>query len=271
MFFMVKLKKMKNFLSEIIETKKSEVERIKVLYKNAIFSEIDKLGNVSENEFKNRLKKQSAINCIGEIKKSSPSKGLLKKNFDPVKIAGCYHSLDLAAISILTDEKYFQGNIKYIRQVKTVTSIPILRKDFIIDPIQIYETKVSGADAFLLIVKLLSSKQLDEFIGLAEKLSLHCLTEVHTKEEIKKAVNAGAQIIGINNRDLETFKTDINISLELIDCIPSSCIKVSESALKSADVISRIADAGFDTVLIGEQFMRSENIKKTYQELFFKK
>jgi indole-3-glycerol phosphate synthase len=262
---------MRNFLAEIIETKKAEIEKRKSLHKEVIFSEINNLKYDSKNSFKKCLKKQTRINCIGEIKKYSPSRGLLRENFDPIEIATIYSKLRLAAISVLTDEKYFHGKLEYLKQVKNVTPIPVLRKDFIIDPYQIYEAKIYGADAILLIVKLLSEKQLKEFINIAGSLSMDCMVEVHTEQEIEQAIQADAKVVGVNNRDLETFNTDINISLTLVNSIPDSCVKISESALKSCNDIKIIDQAGFDAVLIGERFMSSDDIEKTHMELFCKK
>ena len=259
---------MKEILTEIIQNKKAEIARRKKVYQPDIMNEVEKAVSGSNNKFKNRLKKKFKINCIGEIKKASPSKGIIRKNFNLLEIAYSYHQLDLAAISILTDKKYFHGDVNFLRNVKNITKIPLLRKDFIIDPYQIYEAKVYGADAVLLIVRILTVNQLKNYIRIAGELSMGCLVEVHARSEIDIALDSGAEIIGINNRDLDTFITDIKVSLELVDFIPDSCIRVSESAVHSRHDVEMIDQAGFDAVLIGEQFMSSDHIEKTYQELF---
>jgi indole-3-glycerol phosphate synthase len=221
-----------------------------------------------KSSFAARIKKQDRINCIGEIKRRSPSQGILREGFDPVALAKVYQQLGCAAISVLTEKNYFDGQSAYLKQVKTAVAIPLLRKDFIIDPYQIIEAILLGAEAILLIVHILDQDQLKKYIALAKLLGLACLVEIHTPEELQRALEAGAEIIGVNNRNLMTFKTDVTTSLQIAPLIPKDCIRVSESGFKSREDILKIDRAGYDAVLIGEHFMRSPDITAAYQNLF---
>jgi indole-3-glycerol phosphate synthase len=261
---------MKTILDKIVSDKRLEVERLKNEKPLSVLElEIANQSPV-KSRFAARLKKQKNIKCIAEIKRRSPSKGLLRETFDPVAIAGIYQKLDCAAISVLTEENYFDGKPEYLQQVKPVVSVPLLRKDFTIDRYQIYESFLLGAEAILLIVHILTQDQLKEYITIATKLGLDCLVEVHSQDELMCALDSGANIIGINNRNLETFHTDVNFSIQFSQLIPKECIRVSESGFKTRDDIIKVDRAGFDAVLIGEQFMRSPDIPATYRNLFGK-
>jgi len=198
---------------------------------------------------------------IAEVKCASPSRGRLVDNFDPLSIAQTCENNGAAAISVLTDEKYFCGHKNYLTQIKRAVKIPILRKDFIIDPIQVYETRAIGADAILLIVRVLG-RRLPEFIALAKASGLSPLVEVHTQDELDAALAAGADMIGINNRNLDTFVTDINTSSELKKKIPADKIVVAESAIKNRDDIEYLLKAGIDAFLIGEGLVTAPDIGK---------
>jgi len=171
------------------------------------------------------------------------------------------------AISVLTDNKFFQGSIDNLKRVKTRVSLPVLRKDFIIDSYQIYETREMGADALLLIAAILEEQQLKEFISLAQELQLDTLVEVHSEEELETALNCGAEIIGINNRDLKTFKTDITTTLDLACLIPEHCLVVSESGISTGQDVRRLAEVGIDAILVGEALVTSPDIQTKIQEL----
>ncbi|AIS52653.1 indole-3-glycerol phosphate synthase TrpC [Thermoanaerobacter kivui] len=239
-------------LDEIVRHKKKEVEekkRIKPV--EELINEIK--GGYSGN-FKKVLQKEG-ISIIGEIKKASPSKGIIKEDFDSVKIAKVYEKVDIDAISVLTEKEFFKGDDNYIREVKKVSSKPILRKDFIVDEYQIYESKILGADAVLLIVSVLGDK-LRDFYNLSKSVGLDVLVEIHDRQQLEIALEAECDIIGINNRDLKTFNVDINTTENLIKYIPQSTIIVSESGIKIPEDVRYLASLGVDAVLIGETFMK---------------
>ncbi len=207
---------------------------------------------------------------IAEVKRSSPSKGRIREDFDPVGIAGIYEDNGASAISILTERKFFEGNAAYVPQIRRAVGLPLLRKDFIIDPYQIYETRVLGADALLLIARILEAGELRDFIGLASELGLAALVEVHDKADVEKAVSSGARIVGINNRDLATFRTDLDVSIRLAHRIPKGITMVSESGINSRGDIERLMNAGIHAVLVGESLMREKDIGKKLRELLGK-
>jgi len=204
---------------------------------------------------------------IAEIKKASPSKGVIRHIFDPVVTAREYEHAGATAISVLTEERFFQGSLSYLRQVKTECGLPVLRKDFIIDPYQVYEARAFGADALLLIVAALDAGLLRELLALSDSLQLDALVEVHTRDELTIAIDTGARIIGINNRDLRTFTTDIATTIALCPAIPDDRIVVSESGINTADDIRRLKDAGVDAFLIGEALMREPSPGVKLKEL----
>lgn len=202
---------------------------------------------------------KDGLSIIGEVKKASPSKGVIKENFDPLKLAVEYENC-VDAVSVLTEEHFFLGNPEYLKEIAAEIEIPVLRKDFIIDEVQIYEAKILGASAILLIVAILDEKTLKRFIKIAESLGLDALIEVHTKEEVETALRAGAEIIGINNRDLKTFKVNLNTTIELAGLIPKDKVIVSESGIKDKLDIKKLKEAEIDGVLIGEVFMRCNDM-----------
>jgi indole-3-glycerol phosphate synthase len=208
--------------------------------------------------------KQCAV--IAEVKCASPSRGRLIANFDPVRIAGIYEENGAAAISVLTDEKYFAGHKNYLTQIRQHVGLPLLRKDFIIDPLQIYETRTIGADAVLLIVHVLGAR-LGGFISLAKELGLSSLTEVHTKAELEVALAADAEIIGINNRNLDTFVADIETSRKLKAQIPADKIVVAESGIMERADIESLIQAGINVFLIGEALIAAPDIGEKLRAL----
>src|SRR3989337_2689516 len=246
-----------------------------------------KLGEVSENEkripvealkeqiqekqstrsFGDALKSDNNIRIIAEIKKASPSLGIIRKDFNPVEIARIYEAGGAAAISVLTDEKFFQGNLSYLTDVKKSVNLPTLRKDFIVDVYQIYEARSAGADAILLIASLLSKEEMQRYLDLAGQLGMDCLVEVHTEAELKKVLQTNANIIGINNRDLATFKTDLGTTLRLRPMIPAEKILVSESGIKSRADVEKLKKEGVDAILVGETLMKSDDISSKLREL----
>jgi len=209
----------------------------------------------------------SDCSIIAEVKRSSPSKGRIREHFDPLQIAAIYQANGARAVSVLTDEGFFEGKGRYLSEIKKAVSLPLLRKDFIIDPYQIYETRFLGGDALLLIASLMEEGVLREYIQVAETLGLAPLVEVHIQEELAKALAAGAGIIGINNRDLKTFSTDIQTTLKLAPLIPSDRTVVTESGIATRGDIGRLMEAGVHCFLIGEVLMRAEDIGGKLREL----
>lgn len=217
--------------------------------------------------FGRAIKSDMNISIIAEIKKASPSLGVIREDFQPAEIARLYQKGGAAAISVLTDEKYFQGKLSYIKDVKQSVDLPVLRKDFIIDPYQIYEAQSAGADAILLIAALLSEDTIQRFLNLARELEMDCLVEVHTGAELQKVLQTSADIIGINNRNLATFIVNLETTFQLRPMIPEGKIIVSESGIKSRTEILRLFNKGINAVLIGETFMKSGDIPAALHEL----
>lgn len=207
------------------------------------------------------------INIIAEVKKASPSKGVIRHDFDPLKIARDYEKHGASAISVLTDEKYFQGRLEYVPLVRNAVDLPVLRKDFIVDEYQIYESAAIGADALLLIVAALKDDKLKELLELTNSLGMSALVEVHTEDEANRALNVGAEIIGINNRDLKTFKTDLETTRAIARILPDDVVVVSESGIKSnADILS-LKECGVSAFLVGEALTREANIGAKLKDL----
>jgi Indole-3-glycerol phosphate synthase len=253
-------------LSRIIEEKRKVVEEAKRAKPQAeLLKEIKSLS--VKSSFKKNISRPHHINLIAEIKKASPSKGILRGDFNPVKIAITYQAGGASAISVLTDERFFEGRLEYISKVRGNVSIPILRKDFFIDEYQIYETVAIGAEAILLIPEILSMAEVTKFYNLATELGLDCLVEVHNEEDIEKALAIGASIIGINNRDLHTFKVDLGVTQRLIRLIPQNKVIVSESGIKSYEDIMFLKSLGINAVLVGEAFMEADDISAKMRDL----
>lgn len=207
------------------------------------------------------------IAVIAEVKKASPSKGLIRADFDPVGIAEIYETHGASALSVLTDEKFFQGSADYLTQISNAVKLPILRKDFTIDPYQIYEARAIGAAAILLIVAILTPEEIADYLQLSAELALDALVEVHTEEELVVALDCGAEIVGINNRNLKTFETSLETTFSFIDRMPDEILKVSESGIYTRDDVIQLRDAGADAVLVGESLMREADIGQKLREL----
>jgi len=198
-----------------------------------------------------------AINVIAELKKASPSRGVLRNDFDARSLGASLAAAGAAALSVLTEEEFFQGSLTNLRTARAAVGIPVLRKDFIFDPWQVWEARSVDADSFLLIVAILSDAQLRELLAAGRELGMEPLVEVHTREELDRALAAGARIVGVNNRDLRTFTVTLETSLNLIREIPRECIAVSESGLRTAADLARLRKAGFHAFLIGESLMQA--------------
>ena len=245
-----------DILSKIVKKKRERIAEAKAAYPPALLLR-ECSGKRAGGRFREAICRSDRINIIAEIKKASPSKGLICADFDPVKIGKEYTAAGAAAISVLTEEDFFQGSLDILRSVRKITDLPLLRKDFIIDEYQIYEAAIAGADAFLLIASLLESEQITALSALGAELGLDSLVEVHTAQELEKVINSRALIIGVNNRNLKTFEVDLNTSIDLARRAPSGAVLVSESGINTADDIERLGNAGYHAFLVGEQLMRS--------------
>jgi len=210
--------------------------------------------------------KDNPYRIIAEVKKASPSKGVIREEFNPIEIAKIYNEV-ADAMSILTEPHFFQGSLEYLREINKFSKIPLLRKDFIIDEFQIAEAYFSGADFILLIAKALSVDELKKLFNFAKNIGLEVLFEIHDKEDLKKALEIGADIIGFNHRDLKTFKMDMDLSKKLIPLLPKDVIVVAESGINNFETVKRLHSNGVDAFLIGEHFMRQSDIKKEVLKL----
>ncbi|MGE0101862.1 MAG: indole-3-glycerol phosphate synthase TrpC [Blastocatellales bacterium] len=211
--------------------------------------------------------RRDGINIIAEIKKRSPSKGVIRENFDPVAIARSYTAGGAAAISCLTEEDFFDGSLEYLRSVRRVTHLPILRKDFIFDEYQLMEASFAGADAVLLIAAMLDGPRLSDLLKASDSLGLDVLVEIHDREELDRVMNYDVRLLGINNRNLRTFETTLETSLDLARDLPRSVTLVSESGIRTRQDIDRLRDAGFHAFLIGEELMRAEDEEAALRNL----
>lgn len=252
-------------LDTIVGTKRTEVQAkeercpLRLLKKQAETSPLPR-------DFLAALRRPD-IALIAEIKKASPRMGVIRESVDPAMLAQCYQDSGADAISVLTDEPFFQGSLSYLRDVRSISSLPVLRKDFIIDDYQIYESRAAGADAVLLIATVLDQSTLKRMLKLCKVVGLAALVEVHDEQDVKKAVLAGAQIIGINNRDLSTFRVDLATTEKLAIMIQDGQVVVSESGIKNREDVIRVAMAGAKAILVGETLMRSDDVVKTVRQL----
>jgi len=207
------------------------------------------------------------VSLIAEIKRRSPSAGEIRESFYPTRIARIYERHGAAAISVLTDERFFGGSLSILRRVRRAVGIPVLRKDFIIDRYQLYEARAAGADAVLLIAEVLRPGELAALLGEARELGLDCLVEAHGLRAVRKAVRAGARVVGINNRDLQTFRTDLTTTRRLARHVPEACVLVSESAIRTRADVEQVAMWGANAVLVGEALMRERRIGRAVDRL----
>jgi len=254
-------------LDEIRKAKKLEVEKLREAYKG---KDVEKLAKSlpRPRDFAAAFKKRK-LSLVAEIKKASPSAGIIREKFDPISLAKMYEEFGASAVSVLTDQQFFQGDLSHLKMAKESTVIPILRKDFIIDESQVYESRIAGADAILLIVRILTENLLSNYIALAKGLGMSALVEVHSPEEAQRALKAGAEIIGINNRDLSTFNVDMNTTIKILESVPDlkKKIIVSESGVKSCEDVKRLTAAGVDAILVGETILKSRDVGKKIRDL----
>jgi len=249
-----------NILQQIAQRTKERIESQKrILPPDAIVQQAQS-SPVGNFPFENALKSHD-ISFICEVKKASPSKGVISEDFDHVKIAEGYQASGAAAISVLTEPYWFMGSDSYLQEISQAVSIPLLRKDFTVDSYMIYEAKVLGASAVLLICSLLNTDTIAEYIKIADSLGLSTLVETHDEKEVESALKASARIIGVNNRNLKTFDVDITLSRRLRKLVPPEVIFVSESGIKTRDDVTKMREIGANAVLIGETLMRGESLQ----------
>jgi indole-3-glycerol phosphate synthase len=247
----------KNILDRIVEGRRASVaHRKRVLPDVALKLAVEKKVALPR-DFVGALSRTGRINIISELKKASPSRGVIREEYAPAVLGASLEEAGAAALSVLTEEDFFSGSLGDLKEASRVTKIPILRKDFIVDPWQVWETRAAGADSFLLIAAVLHDAELRELLELGRTLKMEALVEVHSREELERVLAAGARIIGVNNRDLRDFQVHLETSLGLAEAIPEECVAVSESGLRTHDDLVRLQRAGFDAFLIGEHVMQS--------------
>ncbi|MFH1783402.1 MAG: indole-3-glycerol phosphate synthase TrpC [bacterium] len=260
---------MKNFLEEIVAYKKE------ILKKKKKEDPLELLkASLEERPLSGSFREAISgsgdnIALIAEVKKASPSAGVIREDFDPVALAGIYEQNGASAVSVITCEKYFQGRLEYLKDVSEKVNIPVLRKDFIVDEYQIYEARLWGADAVLLIARILDDDQLAEYMDCARGLGMDCLVEVHDTQDLDKVLNSSAEIIGINNRDLTTFNVDLTVAIKLASLIPDGKIIVAESGIKTKDDISLLRKSGINAILIGQTLLEAGDVAGKIKELGF--
>ncbi|MGA9572150.1 MAG: indole-3-glycerol phosphate synthase TrpC [Candidatus Acidiferrales bacterium] len=246
-----------NILDRIVEARRASVAHRKRVLPDAVLKLAVEKKAAPPRDFVGALARAGKINIISELKKASPSRGVIREEYAPAVLAASLEEAGAAALSVLTEEDFFSGSLGDLKEASRVTRIPILRKDFIVDPWQVWETRAAGADSFLLIAAVLSDSELRGLLELGRTLRMEALVEVHSREELQRVLDAGAHIIGVNNRDLRDFQVHVETSLSLAEAIPDECTAVSESGLRTYDDLARLRRAGFDAFLIGEHVMQS--------------
>jgi indole-3-glycerol phosphate synthase len=256
-----------NILTKIVDKKRDRLASVKSIMPLAELKErIKDIG--APRDFSGAIQRiNGPIRLIAEIKKASPSKGMIRADFDPARIASIYESKGVAAISVLTEEDFFQGHLSYIKMIKEVTTRPVLRKDFIFDEYQIYEARANGADAILLIGAMLDRVKAAEFCYVASKLGMTVLFEVHDEDDLATALYVDADVIGINNRNLKTLSINLETTFRLKELLPQGKIIVSESGIRARQDVLALQDKGIDAMLIGTSLMESQDIGKKIDEL----
>lgn len=260
---------MATILDKIVETKRQEIERAKAAVPLAELSA--RLKDAPPvRDFFAALAAGGPIKLIAEVKKASPSKGIIRADFDPVAIAKTYEAHGASCLSVLTDEQYFQGSLEYLRQIRQAVNIPVLRKDFILDTYQLVEARAAGADAVLLIAECLDDCNLRKLHNEAVELSMTPLVEFYDPENLDRVLAAGASLIGVNNRDLRTFQVDLGHTVRMREKVPLDCVFVGESGIESREDALRLQSAGVDAMLVGESLMRQADIGMAVDRLLGK-
>jgi indole-3-glycerol phosphate synthase len=255
-----------SFLSRVVSHKRREIARAKQLLPLA---ELERRARaqIAPRDFRRALAGGENIAVIAEMKKASPSAGILRENFDPKQLAKNYSENGAAALSILTDAEFFNGHLEHLQQARAASALPLLRKDFLLEPYQVIEARAHGADAVLLIVSILDRSQLFELLSVAVELGMQALVETHNAAELDRALLAGADIIGINNRDLQTLEVALETTERLAKLIPRSCVRVAESGITSRQDVERMVACGMDAVLVGSHLMRQPDPGKALSAL----
>lgn len=254
-------------LELILEAKREEVARLKSRFPLRELR-AQAIDAPPARDFLQAVQREGpAVRLIAELKKASPSRGLICRDFDLCLIARSYEEAGASAISVLTDERFFGGLPEYLSAVKGVTALPLLCKDFIISDLQLYRSRLLGADAVLLIAAILEPGQLFDYLALAQELEMAALVEVHTQLELSSALESGAALLGINNRDLHSFQVDLGVTLKLLPWVPEGRVVVSESGIRSQEDLQLLAEAGVDAVLVGEALTGAPDIKAAVLEL----
>jgi indole-3-glycerol phosphate synthase len=254
-------------LAKIVSKKREEVAVAKDLVPVGVLKERLKAVKRPAGGFAKSVSRPGHINLIAEIKKSSPSKGVIRQDFHPLAIAAEYEAAGASAISVLTDESFFGGKLEYLVNVKSGAGVPILRKDFIIDEYQVYESAAAGADAILLIARILTQEEMAGYISMARTYGMDALVETHNEEELEKALKSGADIIGINNRDLSSFAVDLSTTERLVRLVPAGKITVAESGIENNEQVLFLKSLGVNAILVGETLMRAKDIIRKTREL----
>jgi len=257
---------MANILEKIVDQTKEDIQKRKFKYSVSSFRSFEDYGNVRRG-FASHLKKENTVQIIAEIKKASPSKGLIRPDFNPEKHAEQYIEAGAAAISVLTDKPFFQGDLLYMQLVSRMSSIPVLRKDFIVDEFQIEEARAFGADAILLIASILEPSQIIDLIHCAKEIGLECLVECYDQTDFDKLDFNWVKVLGVNNRDLSTFEVDVHRGIKLLQQAPKGVITVSESGLSKPQDLELLATEGIHSALIGEHFMRQVDPGSALKEI----
>jgi len=258
---------MSSVLQEICDRKREHVAAQKAKHS---LSELESLAQSVEapRGFINALNASNGPALIAEVKKASPSEGIIREDFDAAEIARIYENNGANCLSVLTDEPYFQGHDDYFKAVKKAVKLPMLRKDFMVDPYQILESRALGADCILIIMAALSDAEAKELYDTSESYGMDVLIEVHNEEELERSLSLKPKMIGVNNRNLKTLDVDTQTSFDLLNRIPDNTLKVAESGLSDAETINKLHDAGYDAFLIGESLMREKNIASKIHLLF---
>ena len=247
-----------SILDRIVQTKKDEVKR--AAPRLAEFRDMTRQADAPRG-FAAALRRPAEVRLLAEVKRRSPSAGDIRPGADPAQVARAYVDGGAAALSVLTDRDYFGGDLEFLRAVRSAVAVPVIRKDFLIDPVQVWEARAAGADAVLLIARILDQPLLEDLHALAVELGMDALVEAHTEGELERALAAGATLVGVNNRDLDTFVTDLELSIRLAPRVPAAVTYVAESGIRTAADVDRLGAAGVDAVLVGESLMRQEDLR----------
>lgn len=255
-------------LNEILTHRRREIEELKIRYPLRKLEEaVARKDGAASRDFRKSISNSHRLNIIAEIKKASPVEGVLRDDFQPLRLAAMLEYAGAAALSILTETRFFKGRPSYLKTIRQVTTLPLLRKDFILDEYQLYESRLLDADAVLLIASLLTDEELKRFINRCRELHLEVLVEIHTEEDLKKAGDAGAEIVGINNRNLQTLEVDVHRAERLLGHVPKNATVVVESGFKEREEILKYKSLGISAFLVGTSLMKSRDVASKLQEL----